>query len=41
MIPLHRDRHFTVRFGESRIITRFHLDSVATGGAAAHHRDGR
>ncbi len=29
MIPLHRDRHFTFRFGESRIIPRFHLDGVA------------
>ena len=31
MIPLHRDRHFTFRFGESRIIPRFHLDGVAAG----------
>jgi hypothetical protein len=31
MIPLHRDRHYTFRFGESRIIPRFHLDSVAAG----------
>ncbi len=31
MIPLHRDRHYTFRFGESRIIPRFHLDGVAAG----------
>jgi hypothetical protein len=31
MIPLHRDRHYTFRFGDSRIIPRFHLDGVAVG----------
>jgi len=31
MIPLHRDRHFTFRFGDDRIIHRFHLDGVAAG----------
>jgi hypothetical protein len=31
MIPLHRDRHFTFRFGDDRIIPRFHLDGIATG----------
>ncbi len=31
MIPLHRDRHFTFRFGESRIVPRFHLEGVAAG----------
>ncbi len=31
MIPLHRDRHFTFRFGDDRIIPRFHLDGVAAG----------
>jgi hypothetical protein len=31
MIPLHRDRHFTFRFGDARIIPRFHLDGVAAG----------
>lgn len=31
MIPLHRDRHYTFRFGESRIIPRFHLDGIAVG----------
>ncbi len=31
MIPLHRDRHFTFRFGDDRIIPRFHLDGIAAG----------
>ena len=31
MIPLHRDRHFTFRFGDDRIIPRFHLDGVGAG----------
>ena len=31
MIPLHRDPHFTFRFGDDRIIPRFHLDGVAAG----------
>lgn len=31
MIPLHHDRHFTFRFGETRIIPRFHLDGIAAG----------
>lgn len=31
MIPLHRDRHFTFRFGESRLIRRFHLEGVVAG----------
>ena len=31
MIPLHRDRHYTFRFGDNRIIPRFHLDGVAAG----------
>lgn len=31
MIPLHRDRHFTFRFGDDRIIPRFHLAGVAAG----------
>jgi len=31
MIPLHRDRHFTFRFGEDRTIPRFHVDGVAVG----------
>ena len=28
MIPLHRDRHFTFRFGDDRLIPRFHLEGV-------------
>lgn len=31
MIPLYRDRHFTFRFGDDRIISRFHLNGVAAG----------
>ncbi len=31
MIPLHRDRHFTFRFSDDRIIPRFHLDGVTAG----------
>ena len=31
MIPLHRDRHFTFRFGECRVIPRFHLSGVEAG----------
>ena len=31
MIPLHHDQHFTFRFGDARIIPRFHLDGLATG----------
>lgn len=31
MIPLHRDRHFTFRFAEDRIIARFHLEGVEVG----------
>jgi hypothetical protein len=31
MIPLHRDRHFTFRFGDDRIIPRFHLGGVTAG----------
>lgn len=31
MIPLHHDRHFTFRFGDDRVIPRFHLGGVATG----------
>jgi hypothetical protein len=31
MILLHRDRHFTFRFGDAQIIPRFHLDGVAAG----------
>lgn len=31
MIPLHRDPHFTFRFGDDRIIPRFHLEGVEAG----------
>ena len=31
MIPLHRDRHFTFRFAEGRIIPRFHVEGVGDG----------
>jgi hypothetical protein len=31
MIPLHHDRHYTFRFGDDRIIPRFHLDGVQAG----------
>lgn len=31
MIPLHHDPHFTFRFGDDRLIPRFHLEGVETG----------
>ena len=31
MIPLHQDPHFTFRFGDDRIIPRFHLEGVEAG----------
>ncbi|HET6574086.1 MAG TPA: hypothetical protein VFG68_10820 [Fimbriiglobus sp.] len=31
MIPLHRDPHFTFRFADDRIISRFHLEGVEAG----------
>lgn len=31
MIPLHRDPHFTFRFGDDRTIPRFHLEGVEAG----------
>jgi hypothetical protein len=31
MIPLHHDPHFTFRFGETRIISRFHLEGLLAG----------
>lgn len=31
MIPLYHDPHFTFRFGEGRIIPRFHLEGVEVG----------
>ncbi|MFL5340370.1 MAG: hypothetical protein ACJ8F7_09480 [Gemmataceae bacterium] len=31
MLPLYHEPHFTFRFGDDRIIPRFHLDGVAAG----------
>jgi len=31
MIPLHHDPHFTFRFADARIISRFHLEGVKAG----------
>ena len=31
MIPLHHESHFTFRFGDDRIIPRFHLEGVEFG----------
>ena len=31
MIPIHRDSWFTFRFGDDRIIPRFHLEGVEFG----------
>ena len=31
MIPLHSEPHFTFRFGDDRIIPRFHLEGVEAG----------
>ncbi len=31
MTPLHKDPHFTFRFGDDRIIPRFHLEGVGAG----------
>ena len=31
MIPLYHESHFTFRFGEYRIIPRFHLEGVESG----------
>lgn len=31
MIQLHRDPHFTFRFGDDRTIPRFHLEGVEAG----------
>lgn len=31
MIPLHHESHFTFRFGDDRIIPRFHLNEVEPG----------
>ena len=31
MLPLHHDPHFTFRFGDDRIIPRFHLKGIEAG----------
>ena len=31
MLPLYKDPHFTFRFADDRIISRFHLEGVAAG----------
>ena len=31
MIPLHHDSHFTFRFADDRIISRFHLEGIPLG----------
>ena len=31
MLPLYEDPHFTFRFAEDRLITRFHLEGVEAG----------
>ena len=31
MIPLHHDPHFTFRFADDRLISRFHLEGVEAG----------
>ena len=31
MIPLHHDSHFTFRFADDRMITRFHFEGVEVG----------
>ena len=31
MIPLYHDPHFTFRFADERIISRFHLDGIEVG----------
>ena len=31
MLPLYHDPHFTFRFAEARIISRFHLEGVEAG----------
>jgi len=31
MIPLHHESYFTFRFGDDRIIPRFHLEDIESG----------
>lgn len=37
MIPLYREQWFTFRFGEDRLIPRFHLDGLPAGTSVAVH----
>jgi hypothetical protein len=38
MLPMFQDPHFTFRFGESRIIPRFHLEGLEAGRQVAVYR---
>jgi hypothetical protein len=38
MVPLYRDPHFIFRFGDDRIIPRFHLESVEIGRRVSVYR---
>jgi hypothetical protein len=38
MLPLYHDPHFTFRFGENRIIPRFHLEGIESGRPVAVYR---
>ena len=38
MIPLHHESHFTFRFGDDRIIPRFHLEGVEAGRSVSVYR---
>lgn len=38
MLPLHHDPFFSFRFGDDRIIPRFHLDGVEAGRRVAVYR---
>jgi hypothetical protein len=31
MTPLHHEQHFTFRFGDGRLVPRFHLEGVEAG----------
>jgi hypothetical protein len=38
MIPLHQDPWFTFRFGEDRLIPRFHLEGASAGRRVAVYK---
>jgi hypothetical protein len=38
MIPLYHDHFFTFRFADDRIIPRFHLEGVGSGGVSRFSR---